>query len=39
MRREKQENGFDKLFKEEEMYSNKGLDLSRTVTELEEDFM
>ena len=35
----KQEGGYAALFKEEAMYTNKGLDLSKTVIELEEDFM
>ena len=40
-RKEKQRNGnaYDSLMKEENMYSNKGIDTSRTAADLEEDFM
>ena len=31
--------GYELVMKEENMYSNKGLDLTKSVIELEEDFM
>jgi hypothetical protein len=31
--------GYDQVMKEENMYSNKGIDLTKSITELEEDFM
>ena len=40
-RKEKQAlgNAYDSIMKEENMYSNKGYDLSKTAAEIEEDFM
>jgi hypothetical protein len=35
----KQQGGYGVLFKEEHMYSNKGIDTSKSINELEEDFM
>lgn len=40
-RKEKQAHGnaYDSIMKEENMYSNKGYDLTKTAAEIEEDFM
>lgn len=38
-RKQKQEGGYNAVMKEEYMFSNKGLDTTKSARELEEDFM